>query len=451
MKLLNKTWLVYPAIFLLSIVIFLAHYVIAGQAVYGDGIDYWAYLHTIYFDHDLNFSDEFRHMYGPQWNNTLPETMSPVPLKTEITRAGNVDDVHPFGMALLLFPFFILADGIVLIVNFFGLHLVRNGYSDTYQITCGIAAIGYATFGLYVLEKTIKLLGFDSLIARGATLVFFFSTDLIYYFAYDVLNSHFASFFLVSVFWYLFVGNYPKKTYKRYFLYGLLIGLATVTRLEDALLLIPVGADLLYAFIKNSPRQPLRHFFLLIIGLLAGFWLIVTPLMIQWHYLYGSIFNYTEFIHLKPHGTPIWGSLLSLNNGLLTITPIIALALMMLPIAFKEKKLKSILILLSIFFAAQIIVLARHGGWVGSSYGGRMYISTSLLFVILLAWLIQRFRSSLVTSKIIVLIFIGFIVLNIFKMGNFILFTKEASGGRRGIETKTLERIHKLLPEIKPV
>src|SRR5260221_437169 len=41
---------VYTVVFLICFVAFLLHYAVAGQAVYGDGIDYWVYLHSWYFD-----------------------------------------------------------------------------------------------------------------------------------------------------------------------------------------------------------------------------------------------------------------------------------------------------------------------------------------------------------------------------------------------------------------
>ncbi len=43
---------------------FLLHYWIVGQAVYGDGIYYYAYTRSLYKDHDLNFSNEFSHSYN---------------------------------------------------------------------------------------------------------------------------------------------------------------------------------------------------------------------------------------------------------------------------------------------------------------------------------------------------------------------------------------------------
>src|SRR5579872_2651504 len=49
-------------------VIFLCHYLVVGQAVYGDGIYYFAYDRAVTLDHNLNFSTNAHH-YDRYFNN----------------------------------------------------------------------------------------------------------------------------------------------------------------------------------------------------------------------------------------------------------------------------------------------------------------------------------------------------------------------------------------------
>lgn len=420
------------------------HYSVAGQAVYGDGIDYWAYLHTWYFDHDINFENEFRHNWSQTGNNAINSPLSPSIEKTQQTPIGKVDDVHPFGVPLLLFPFFVLADVLVIIANVLGYHVARNGYSDVYQIIGGFGAILYAVGGIYFMEKTCKKLGYSPFVSRVACLVIVFATNLLYYLAYDVLNSHFASFFIVSLFWYLFVSKFKQRKPLHYALMGVLIGLATLTRLQDGLLVIPLIAELTYAlFIKEIS---LSRSVLLILAVTIGITLILTPLMLQWTYLYGSMFNYTEFLNLRPHGQPLFDSLLNSRTGLVSTTPLIGALLLALLVVLRKIKQKRLVIMMTLYFIALVLLFARHGGYVGSSYGGRMYISASILFVVVLCWILHLVRNNQRRSKIVAIFLLYSVLFNLVNMGNFILFTKEASGGRHGIEKTTLKRIHQQFP-----
>ena len=81
----------YVLLYVFAILIFLLHFSFSGQAIYGDGIDYWAYLPTIYFDHDLDFKNQFRHIYSPVNNNKVsPEVASQI-MKTNFTSIGKYE------------------------------------------------------------------------------------------------------------------------------------------------------------------------------------------------------------------------------------------------------------------------------------------------------------------------------------------------------------------------
>lgn len=420
----------------------MTHFAVARQAVYGDGIDYWSYLHSWYFDHDLNFENEFRHMWSPEGNNNLSIPAANDIQKTIRTPLHKVDNIHPFGMPLLLFPFFVIADSLVAGFNSIGIELPRNGYSDIYQLICGIGAILYGTFGLYIVEKTCRKLGFKPVIARGAILILFFSTNLIYYLSYDVLNSHFASFFMVSIFWYYLIST-PKKTLQNYIFLGFIIGITTLIRLQEIFLVIPVVIELVYNTLRknNSVIESLTY------GLIAGtsLSLCILPLLIQWISLYGSIFSYTEFVNIKPTGKPLLDSILNTNNGLFLITPILGVVFIFIPVVFNKIQNKVVFFSLVVYFLLQIFIIARHGGYMGSSYGGRMYISSTLLFTVLLSWLLTYSLKHEICRKIIILCTILLVVFNMISITNFVLFSKEASGGQRGLEKSTKERIEKLI------
>jgi len=54
---------------------FLGHFWLVGQAVYGDGRYYWAAARSMWIDHDLYLKNELRHHYSPVSNNTFFENI----------------------------------------------------------------------------------------------------------------------------------------------------------------------------------------------------------------------------------------------------------------------------------------------------------------------------------------------------------------------------------------
>ncbi|PWU23927.1 hypothetical protein C5B42_01285 [Candidatus Cerribacteria bacterium 'Amazon FNV 2010 28 9'] len=433
---IKKYW-IYLVLFVFSVVIFLIHYSIAGQAVYGDGIDYWAYLHTWYFDHDMDFTNEYEHIYNHEFNNAHPESKSPVIVKTNVTKLGKTDDIHPYGTALFFLPFFMIADGIVVIANLFHIGLLRNGYSDTYQIIVGMGSIIYTFLGLVIMEYTCVKLGVGEKIARLSTLTLFGASTLLYYGSFDVINSHGISLFLLSVFWYLL---FIRASYsiRRFAAYGVLMGLAFVVRLQEALLAVPLTLVSVRALWPNFPKLVKLCVVTGIVGLL-----VVFPLFYQWHVLYGGWLHSSYFDGFAP--TPLVGSLFDAQNGLFTKTPLIFLIVMVTPIvALCAKKYRFLMGVFSLFFVLQVVLLARHGGWIGAAYGGRMYINCTFAFVLIFALLLERSQKG-ISYRLLRYFCVFFIVYNMMSIGDFVLFEKMASGNKIGSESITKVKIERLL------
>src|SRR6185369_12161298 len=117
----------YLFLFFFASAIFLLHYLIAGQAVYGDGVGYYAHLHSWYFDHDFNYTNEYKHIYTPENNNNPKPLVSPVIQIVGITPDGRAENLYSTGVAILLFPFYTAADGVAIIGNSIGIPLARTG------------------------------------------------------------------------------------------------------------------------------------------------------------------------------------------------------------------------------------------------------------------------------------------------------------------------------------
>jgi hypothetical protein len=231
----------YISLFLFLSTIFLAHYAFAGHAIYGDGNNYWAYLHTWRFDGNYDFANEFRHVFFPDTNNAAVDTLAPEVLKTGITATGKIDNNHTAGTALFFLPWYLLADVFA---------PIQNGYSDAYQITVGLGVIFYLILAVLLTEKLCFRLTRNPSASRWAALAVILCTPLLYYGSYDVLNSHVISYLLSVSFWFVFfTADFSQA--KWVIVSGLLVGLAALSRLQDIFLIVP----LLSPFAKNRERK----------------------------------------------------------------------------------------------------------------------------------------------------------------------------------------------------
>ena len=416
-------------IYLLAGVIFLSHYAFSDHAIYGDGIDYWAYLPSVYFDHDIDFTNQYRHYFEPINNNLDMPVLAPAVMKTAVTDIGKTDNVHPPGTAIIWLPAFITADLTAIVFS-----LPRQGYSDIYQIFVGLWSIGVLTIGLWFNYQIVFRLIKDKNISLLSIFAVFLATPLLYYGAYDILNSHFASFTLTSIFWYilLFLPNKPKTQ----IILGAVIGLATLVRFQEALLLIPT---FIFFFLKKHPLTGILNIFLA--------WLIViSPLFFIWEYLYGIPIP-KQYIHIQTFvesGNTL-GSIFHPIYGIIR-TPILLLCLL----GFKKfiTNNRNTSRLLIIYFLLQFALVTFLRYWNGPAYGARAYISTLPLFIILIAFSIkiisQKFR---LKTAMFVISFLA--VLNLASITSFILFEKDVNSGlKRGLEEKTQIKVDGMVRQI---
>ncbi|PIR59937.1 MAG: hypothetical protein COU67_04100 [Candidatus Pacebacteria bacterium CG10_big_fil_rev_8_21_14_0_10_44_54] len=428
--------LYFPILFLAFFSIFLAHYFVSGQAVYGDGIGYYAYLHSWYFDADADFTNEYKHIYNQENNNSQdPQTAEVVQIVGTNATGQALNHFSP-GMAILLLPFYVLADGIVIIANVLRASLARSGYSDVYQIMTGMGAILYVVISMWLSERILQRCKLSHFISRVAVFLLFFATCLLYYGSFDVLNSHFASYFLSVLFLYHFFTLRKIPQLKQYFFLGCIAGLLGLTRPQDALIGIVVLLDI-WRRVKRgdvSWPQAARRLMLFVFPAVIIFALLVF----QWITTFDTFDTHPYFLWMNStseHGPSFdfFGSLFHPSNGLLTRTPIVFVALVFFFYLVKKRKTTYILQLLFVFFCLQFVLISLQGGWSAAAYGGRMYISSLPFFLLLLAmllsWLRQKFG-----KHMLFLVMSFFVCLNVLSIASFVLFEKGVNGGRQVLQ-----------------
>lgn len=400
--------------------VFLMHYLVSGQAVYGDGIGYYAHLRSWVIDGDWDYTNEYKHNYSQVNNNSVKPTSSDDVQIVATLPDGRAENHYSPGVAILLLPYFFLAHVLSIVVAMFNTPVSLHGYSDVYQIITGLGAVIYVVAGLWLLEQVLCRYSKDGLMSRIAVISIFFATQLLYYGAYDVINSHFASFFLVSLF--LYLGYKRKISDKKIFLLGIIGGLLTVNRLQDGILAFlwfllecknNFKSDKLIIYIRTS------------LIYLSGYLMALLPLLYHWSLTFDGVFKHTYIRNLERdvnvYSIDFLGSLFHPNTGLFSVSPLLLLVLIFWISKATNKTSRLYLLTLS-FFIAQVLIITVQGGWYAAAYGGRMYISSLPFFAValvdLLTYLKQTRRSLLYIVPII------FIILNCITASLFVLANK---------------------------
>lgn len=400
--------------------IFLLHYFIVGQAVYGDGISYYAYTRSIYIDRDLNFNNEYSHIYSSENNNSLKEKINGQ------VSTKNFKNKYFVGAPLFWLPGFAFADFTSKSLNLLGFEVPLSGYSDIYQISVGILNVLFVTIGIYLLYRFFNIF-FEPLISFMSIVVILFGSSLLFYGGIDVINSHPFSFLLGSlllVVWYKVV---EKTSYKKLFLLGLISGILAMTRTNDGIFFLPILMERTYNLFKkrNSPLEFLKTYVTLFVGFFIGFF----PQLFIWQFLNGTFwktpYNINE-LHLLEPG--FLDTLFYKNSGLIIWTPVLIFCFVGLIIAVKYKKLRKIgfFCLLAVIF--QFYVISSWGlGRLNESFSNRLIVSSLPFFAFGIGSVFYYVKKkfSLTTVYIFTILII---LVNILFIFYFLLVKKSPSG-----------------------
>lgn len=306
---------IFVSCFMLLSVIFLVHYAIVGKAVYGDGTYYWEYIRSIWKDHYLNVRNNW----------------------------------FPIGSSIAWAPAFILADIIA----------KGDGYSHIHQIIVGLENVTFVSIGITLLYRLL-LNYFSPLISLLTVGITLFGTNLLFYGAVDVINSHPAAFLASTLFLSQWIKTRKKRTDFQWVLLGILLAFMAMIRTQDILF------GLLLVFDVKKIRSVFLSAF--------AFFVTFIPQLMMWKYVFGNYFvsPYLRggFNFLHPH---IFEVLFSRQNGLIIWTPIYALYFFGLFFLKKSYRIRFLFFFISIL---QLYLITAWSGWYqGQAFSIRMMIT----------------------------------------------------------------------------
>ena len=151
----------------------------------GDDQGYYAYMRSFFFDGDVDFFNERNYAYFYY-----------------LTRTNHSLNLWPCGPALLWTPFFLIGEGIEKVSVFMGMAEKTFGYGWSHLVATSLGTVFYAFCGFLLLYRTLSFL-FSKQAALWSCWVLFLSSPLPYFIFVRSRMGHFAEFFSLSLFLYI--------------------------------------------------------------------------------------------------------------------------------------------------------------------------------------------------------------------------------------------------------
>jgi hypothetical protein len=379
---LSRTFL--PIVALIALLSYLLVYMVIldVSVIRSDGWGYYSYLPALGIFHDPSFEALARDCCGGEF-----------PVYTAWFRwpeTGRWMNAHPIGEALLVLPFFLVADWLTQWSN-----LSRDGFSLYYQYLSGLAGVVYFVVGLWLLKRLLERDFSDGVVL--ATLVSItWGTNLFHYGTFDTMFSHAFAFFACAALLIATRHFYQAPSWRSALLLGCIAGLTMLIRHTNAVILLCVP---LYGITTRETARRIgwirKRWHLLVVAAAALF-LVFFPQSAFYYYAtghwlvnpYGS--NFGGFNFTSPR---ILAVLFSPQKGLLFWSPILVLSIVGFFSARQrvpEFYLASLLVI-----TVELLMVASWYDWqFGSSYGHRAFTDLLPLFAIGMAAFYDRVRAT---------------------------------------------------------
>ncbi len=359
-----------------------------GHIIGSDGLFYYEYLPSVFFDGDLDFSNQ---------RAQLQADGVPYAWDFAATPTGLPGTDFPVGWALTTAPFFALA---LIIDKLLGLGIAESqrGYGLFYESITNFGAVCAGLVGCWFCYVLCRRETSDR-VALVVVLALLGCTALPYYIVVQPSMSHAVGFMAVAGA--AMVAFEREKTLKDFIWLGVFAGLAFVTRPQ----LAPALA-LLYLFVGLTDRR---------LKPLATSVAVALPICaIQsavWYVIYGSFFTVAQgdgFLQLSnPH---ILDVLFSTRHGLFSWHPLLFISMIALgfmsfrpPATDRHTRLMlwtcAVAVLVQVYLNAAVL-----DWWAGNSFGQRRFVDIYVFLVIPMAFLVQAWWSRRVVIIITVVV-----------------------------------------------
>jgi hypothetical protein len=398
-----------------------------GARLQSDGFYYFAYLRSLAFDHDVDFTNDYRLLgLGDKTYLFHP------------TRTGKAESAWTIGPAIVWSPFFAIGHVTAARLHAAGRDVAVDGTSFPYRQAVCVASLFYGLLGCWF---AFRLAGrfFPAPLAAGAVAIVTTGSFMLWYLVKEPSMTHAASMAGVAGFTWMWAATRERRSLRDWALLGLIAGFIALIRWQNLLFALLPGIDALVLLIaagRTGDRRALRETAIASATFLACAFVGFLPQMLAWQSIYGSL------IARSPVGPQIrWTNpqladiLWSARNGLFSTTPILYLAAIGLAVfAFVRPALGVPMLAaigVTIYFNACI-----QDWWGSAGFGGRRFDGAIPLFCVGLAAFVD-YAAALVRRHAAAAIAAALAVLAVW---NIALMAAAQSGEVRIGETVSFDR-----------
>ncbi|MFT4524733.1 MAG: hypothetical protein ACI9FU_001350 [Granulosicoccus sp.] len=380
---MNRKWSLYALLLIFVVFISLLLAFPPDRALTWDVFGYYLYLpaHFIYGDlflQDQSWLDSIIAQYEP--SSTLYQLYK--------MESGKWVIKYSMGMAIFFTPFFFIAHWIAPILGY-----AADGFSPPYQYIISWGALLYVCIGLSLLRKVLLRYFSEAMTATLLLLLVLGTNFLQMVGLFGILLSHNLAFSLYVLIFWATIEWHERPRWNMGFLLGLSLGLLTIVRPTEALLiLIPIlygitGRDSFKAKI-TLVKANFSHVLNAVFGGLIG----IAPQFIYWKNATGNWFHYAYdnpgegFEFFNPYTLEF---LFSFRKGWFIYTPIMILAV--LGLFMLRKKQAKLFLGFLVFFLVDLWVVSSWSCWwyAGGSFSSRSMIPVYALLLIPMGYMLK--------------------------------------------------------------
>ncbi len=341
-----------------------------------DALGYYLYLPSILLHHDFKELEWF-----PEIDKKYSVSGGYV-YQANRCKSGHFVFKYLGGVAIIESPFFLIGHIFAIILGY-----ETNGFSPPYQFAIAFGAIIYFILAIFLLRK-ILLKYFNDVVTTITLTLLILASNIIQYISVDGAMSHSFIFPLYVLILYFTIKWHEKPTVILASLIGATIGLATICRPTEAIMLF---IPLLWATHSkqsstekwNLVKQNKMH----LCFLFASAFIAVLPQLIYWKLATGS-FVYdvgSKWDFLNPHFRVLFGW----EIGWFIYTPV---SIFFIIGMFFIKKFPFKNSIITFCLLNILIVIAWHDWRYGATYSCRALTQSYPVFALPLAAFIDKIR-----------------------------------------------------------
>ena len=396
--------------------LFLLSLALLNPWVRGDVVGDYAFARAPLLQHNFDFLPDYLHANDSFREGRLDENGQPKP--EVLTRTGHLDNHFTVGPAILWTPFLLLAHGGVLLARALGSNVAADGFSAPYRVAMALGTMVYSFLGL-LLSFRLARQYVSEIWALLATITIWWASSLPVYMYFNPSWSHAHSAFAAALFLWYWHQTREQRSLPQWCILALIAALMLNIYYPNALLLIVLVVEALRQYAaafhhsaqhKKTFSQLLPAHLLFAVILVLG----LLPTFFTRYIIYGGAFE-TGYVSLTSWA---WRSpfflqvLFSSEHGLFSWTPILLLAVIGL-ILFRWREPRVGIPFLAGTLAYYLFI-AAYPDWPGiSSYGNRFFVSLTSLFIVGLAFFLDRCatlfrtqRAAIATASVVLACFI---------------------------------------------